>query len=170
MRLLCSLTDAYSLGFDAMMGEVAVSCEKIRYTIREGEKAIRPERRSVPIFFQLGGKYAQTEYFPMGVVACIVPWVRCCPEMPVRLNQLELSFPQLHFSRCEHNIRGQCLHCEGIGGRHVRPSILPGACSIHAASSRPQPRPRATHSRVNFFIRFHPIFVILIASVRLVLL
>lgn len=59
-----------------MMGEVAVSCEKIRYTIRDGEKALRPEKRSVPIFFQLGGKYAQVEYSPMGVIACIVPWVR----------------------------------------------------------------------------------------------
>ena len=60
--------------FDALMGEVASTCEKLRHTIRNGETALRPEARIVPTLFALGGKYAEVQYAPLGVVGCIVPW------------------------------------------------------------------------------------------------
>ncbi|KAK9916194.1 hypothetical protein WJX75_009917 [Coccomyxa subellipsoidea] len=57
---------------DAAFGEVMVTCEKIAWLTREGEKYLRPERRSsgAMMFY----KAARVEYHPVGVVGAIVPW------------------------------------------------------------------------------------------------
>ncbi|CAK0772335.1 hypothetical protein CVIRNUC_003952 [Coccomyxa viridis] len=57
---------------DAAFGEVMVTCEKIAWLLREGERYLKPERRSpgVMMFY----KSARVEYHPLGVVGAIVPW------------------------------------------------------------------------------------------------
>ncbi|GLC58293.1 hypothetical protein PLESTB_001342900 [Pleodorina starrii] len=57
---------------DAIVGEVVVTCEKIHWLCKEGERHLRPERRSSGkmAFY----KAARVEYVPVGVVGAIVPW------------------------------------------------------------------------------------------------
>jgi acyl-CoA reductase-like NAD-dependent aldehyde dehydrogenase len=56
---------------DAAMGEIFPVCEKLRYTIRHGERDLKPEARS-PGF--LAHKRAWVEWHPVGVVGVIAPW------------------------------------------------------------------------------------------------
>ncbi|PRP95031.1 Succinate-semialdehyde dehydrogenase [NADP(+)] [Enhygromyxa salina] len=56
---------------DAAMGEVFPVCEKLRWTIANGERELRPTSRS-PGF--LVHKRGRVEYLPFGVVAVIAPW------------------------------------------------------------------------------------------------
>ncbi|CAG8575336.1 2488_t:CDS:2 [Paraglomus brasilianum] len=57
---------------DAMLGEILSTCERIRWTIKNGEKALATE------FFDPGPllpyKIAKIEYQPLGVVAALVSW------------------------------------------------------------------------------------------------
>ncbi|KAK9808600.1 hypothetical protein WJX72_000341 [[Myrmecia] bisecta] len=57
---------------DAAFGEVLVTCEKISWLVKEGERHLRPEKRSAGsmLFY----KSARVEYHPVGVVGAIVPW------------------------------------------------------------------------------------------------
>ena len=57
---------------DAAFGEVMVTCEKINWVLSEGEKWLKPEKRSsgTMMFY----KKAWVEFVPVGVVGCIVPW------------------------------------------------------------------------------------------------
>jgi len=69
---------------DAAMGEVIPVCEKLRYTIAHGARALRPERRSSGLFLH---KSARVEYHPLGVVGVIAPWNfpfhnLACPTIP----------------------------------------------------------------------------------------
>jgi len=57
---------------DAGFGELIVTCEKIKWLCAEGEKWLRPERRSAGIMMFY--KAAHVEYHPVGVVGAIVPW------------------------------------------------------------------------------------------------
>lgn len=57
---------------DAIMGEVMVTCEKIHWLCKEGEKFLRPEKRSAGIMSFY--KSARVEFHPVGVVGAIVPW------------------------------------------------------------------------------------------------
>ncbi|GIL81328.1 hypothetical protein Vretifemale_10395 [Volvox reticuliferus] len=57
---------------DAIVGEVVVTCEKIHWLCKEGERYLRPERRSSGIMSFY--KAARVEYVPVGVVGAIVPW------------------------------------------------------------------------------------------------
>ena len=52
------------------------SCEKLRYIMCEGEKALAPQKRSPPLLLFL--KSARVEYHPVGVVGIIIPWVSFC--------------------------------------------------------------------------------------------
>lgn len=85
---------------EAEYGEILTTCEKIRYIIRYGEDALkclhlltsalwtleltsavvnkRNESRGVPLLLFL--KKAWVEYYPMGVIGIIVPWVRLLGE------------------------------------------------------------------------------------------
>lgn len=56
---------------DAAMGEVFPVCEKIRYTIANGERDLAPERRSPGILMH---KAARVEYQPLGVIGVLCPW------------------------------------------------------------------------------------------------
>ena len=57
---------------EAGFGEVLTSCEKLRYTIKHGEKCLRPEKRYVPMLLMT--KSARVEYRPYGVIGIIIPW------------------------------------------------------------------------------------------------
>ncbi|NVB42819.1 aldehyde dehydrogenase family protein [Pseudenhygromyxa sp. WMMC2535] len=56
---------------DAAMGEVFPVCEKLRYTIAQGERDLAPQRRRPGFLLHKRGR---VEYHPMGVVAVIAPW------------------------------------------------------------------------------------------------
>lgn len=57
---------------DAILGEILVTAEKLRWLIAEGEKHLKPEYRSVGSMSPF--KSARVEYHPVGVVGAIVPW------------------------------------------------------------------------------------------------
>ncbi|HGG56359.1 MAG TPA: aldehyde dehydrogenase family protein [Nannocystis exedens] len=56
---------------DAAMGEVFPVCEKLRYTIRNGERDLRPSPRRSGFLLH---KSARVEYSPLGVIGVIAPW------------------------------------------------------------------------------------------------
>ena len=56
---------------NALVGEIWPVCEKLRWTIKNGEKHLRPERVSSGLLVH---KRARLEYHPLGVVAAIIPW------------------------------------------------------------------------------------------------
>ncbi|KAL8687344.1 MAG: hypothetical protein Q9218_006459, partial [Villophora microphyllina] len=57
---------------DAMLGEILVTLEKLQWTIKHGEKALRPERR--PTNFLLMYKHNEVRWEPLGVLAACVSW------------------------------------------------------------------------------------------------
>ncbi len=58
---------------EASMGEVLITCEKIRWTICHAENILKREYR--PLAFLLAfTKSAYVEYLPLGVLGIIVPW------------------------------------------------------------------------------------------------
>ncbi|KAK9821805.1 hypothetical protein WJX81_007733 [Elliptochloris bilobata] len=57
---------------DAAFGEVMVTCEKLAWLAREGERHLCPERRTAGVMMFY--KAARVEYHPLGVVGAIVPW------------------------------------------------------------------------------------------------
>ena len=57
--------------FDAAMGEIFPVCEKLRYTIANGERDLRPQARASGL---LPHKTARVEYLPLGVIGIISPW------------------------------------------------------------------------------------------------
>ena len=70
---LCDLIvrDAGKTRENAMMGELWPVSEKIRWTLANGEKHLRPERVSSGLFLH---KKASIEYRPLGVVGIVCPW------------------------------------------------------------------------------------------------
>lgn len=67
-----SQLDTGKTRMEAYYGEVMTSCEKLRYIMCEGEKALAPQKRSPPLLLFL--KSARVEYHPVGVVGIIIPW------------------------------------------------------------------------------------------------
>ena len=57
---------------DAQLGEILVTAERIRWTLRHGERALRPSRR--PTNLLMAYKRNTVRYEPMGVVAALVSW------------------------------------------------------------------------------------------------
>ena len=57
---------------DATLGEILVTVEKLRWTIRHGENALRPSRR--PTNLLMSYKKNVVHYEPLGVVAALVSW------------------------------------------------------------------------------------------------
>lgn len=55
------------------MGEVMITCEKLRFTIAKGESWLAREYRSVAALLAFT-KTAYVEYQPLGVIGVIVPW------------------------------------------------------------------------------------------------
>lgn len=70
---ICELAvrDSGKTRVDAALGEVFPVCEKLKYTIENGERDLRPESR--PSGF-LAHKAARVEYLPLGVIGVICPW------------------------------------------------------------------------------------------------
>lgn len=56
---------------NAMLGEIWPVCEKLRWTIRNAEKHLRPERVSSGLMLH---KKAVIEFHPLGVIGVICPW------------------------------------------------------------------------------------------------
>ncbi|HHH12215.1 MAG TPA: aldehyde dehydrogenase family protein, partial [Sorangium sp.] len=56
---------------NALMGEIWPVCEKLRWTIAQGEKHLRSESVSPGMLLH---KRARLEFRPLGVVGAIVPW------------------------------------------------------------------------------------------------
>ncbi len=65
------VTDAGKTREHALMGEIWPVLEKLRWTIANGEKHLRPERVSPGVFVH---KSARLEFHPLGVVGAILPW------------------------------------------------------------------------------------------------
>lgn len=57
---------------DAQLGEIMVTAEKLQWTIKHGEAALRPSRR--PTNLLLSYKKNTVHYEPLGVVAALVSW------------------------------------------------------------------------------------------------
>ncbi|KAI0019900.1 ALDH-like protein [Xylariomycetidae sp. FL0641] len=57
---------------DAQLGEIMVTCEKLAWTIKHGEAALRPSRR--PTNLLMAYKRNEVRYEPLGVVAALVSW------------------------------------------------------------------------------------------------
>ena len=58
---------------DASLGEILVTCEKLRWLIANGEKVLSPEKRPVTGLLMMHKK-AEIRYEPLGVVAALVSW------------------------------------------------------------------------------------------------
>ena len=57
---------------DAQLGEILVTVEKIQWTLKHGEKALKPSRR--PTNLLMSYKKNTVVYEPLGVVAALVSW------------------------------------------------------------------------------------------------
>lgn len=57
---------------DAMVGEITVTLEKLRWMEIEGERALKPEYRSSGLLNM--HKTSRVEWVPVGVVGAVVPW------------------------------------------------------------------------------------------------
>ncbi|MCB9647917.1 MAG: aldehyde dehydrogenase family protein [Deltaproteobacteria bacterium] len=56
---------------NALVGEIWPVCEKLRWTIKNGEKHLKPEKVSSGLLVH---KRARLEFHPLGVLAAIIPW------------------------------------------------------------------------------------------------
>ena len=57
---------------DAAFGEILVTAEKLKWTIKHGEKALRPSRRPTNLLMMY--KKNEVRYEPLGVVAACISW------------------------------------------------------------------------------------------------
>lgn len=58
---------------DAILGEILVTCEKLRWLIANGERFLKPEKRPVASVLMMH-KRAELRYEPLGVVTALVSW------------------------------------------------------------------------------------------------
>lgn len=71
---LCGVSrlDTGKTMLDASLGEILTTLEKIRWLMAEGEKVLKPSRRTVgPMSSH---KLAEVTYEPLGVIGAIAPW------------------------------------------------------------------------------------------------
>ncbi|KAI1843650.1 hypothetical protein JX265_008520 [Neoarthrinium moseri] len=67
-----SSLDSGKTMLDAQLGEILVTTEKLQWTLKHGEKALRPERR--PTNMLMTYKKNRVVYEPLGVVSALVSW------------------------------------------------------------------------------------------------
>lgn len=67
-----SSLDSGKTMLDAQLGEIMVTAEKLEWTVKHGEKALRPSRR--PTNLLMAYKKNTVQYEPLGVVAALVSW------------------------------------------------------------------------------------------------
>ena len=74
MDTICTVAcrDSGKTVLDAMVGELTVTLEKLRWTIAKGESSLRPEYRDSGLMNL--HKTSRVEWEPVGVVGAIVPW------------------------------------------------------------------------------------------------
>lgn len=65
------VTDSGKTYENAMLGEILPICNKLKWTIKNGERYLKPEKVGSGILMH---KQGRIEYLPLGVVACIIPW------------------------------------------------------------------------------------------------
>src|SRR5690606_2153290 len=65
------MRDAGKTRENELMGEIWPVCEKLRWTIANGETHLRPERVSSGMLLH---KRARLEFRPLGVIGAIIPW------------------------------------------------------------------------------------------------
>lgn len=72
--LICrvSCRDTGKTMVDGSLGEILTTCEKIKWTLSEGEMALAPNYRSTGIL--TAHKTARVEYQPFGILGAIIPW------------------------------------------------------------------------------------------------
>ena len=70
---------------DASLGEILVTCEKLRWLIANGKNVLRPEKRPVTSLLMMH-KTAEIRYEPLGVVAALVSW-----NYPVRQSMVSFA-------------------------------------------------------------------------------
>lgn len=71
-RVACR--DSGKTMLDASLGEILVTLEKINWTVKHGEKALKPSKRPGPYNILLSYKSAEIRYEPLGVVSSMVSW------------------------------------------------------------------------------------------------
>ncbi|KAI1636001.1 Aldehyde/histidinol dehydrogenase [Biscogniauxia mediterranea] len=73
-RQICEVSslDSGKTMVDAQLGEIMVTAEKLQWTIKHGEAALRPSRR--PTNLLMAYKKNTVQYEPLGVVAALVSW------------------------------------------------------------------------------------------------
>ena len=64
--------DSGKTEIDASLGEILVTVEKLKWTIKHGERSLRPEKR--PTNFLMIYKYNEVRWEPLGVIATFVSW------------------------------------------------------------------------------------------------
>lgn len=70
MRAAC--LDSGKTRVDAALGEILVTAEKLAWTIKHGEAALRPERRPTNLLMLY--KRNEVRWEPLGVVGACVSW------------------------------------------------------------------------------------------------
>lgn len=69
-RMAC--LDSGKTMVDASLGEILVTVEKLRWTIRHGEESLKSERRAGNLL--MAYKWHEVVWQPLGVVAACVSW------------------------------------------------------------------------------------------------
>ncbi|KAL9591705.1 MAG: hypothetical protein Q9179_007454 [Wetmoreana sp. 5 TL-2023] len=64
--------DSGKTKIDAMLGEILVTIEKLKWTIQHGEKALRPERRPTNLLMLY--KHNEVRWEPLGILVACVSW------------------------------------------------------------------------------------------------
>ncbi|KAK9432603.1 Aldehyde/histidinol dehydrogenase [Lipomyces doorenjongii] len=72
VRIACR--DSGKTMVDAALGEVMVTLEKLAWTLKYGERALRPSSRPGPANLLIRYKTAEVAYEPLGVVLALVSW------------------------------------------------------------------------------------------------
>ncbi|KAK9238700.1 Aldehyde/histidinol dehydrogenase [Lipomyces kononenkoae] len=72
VRIACR--DSGKTMVDAALGEIMVTLEKLAWTLKYGERALRPSSRPGPANLLIRYKTAEVVYEPLGVVLAIVSW------------------------------------------------------------------------------------------------
>jgi len=105
---------------DASVGEILVTVEKLRWTIKHGEESLRPERRATNMLMMY--KWNEVVWEPLGVVAACVSWnypVRCeesigILDIPLQDTQLTMSVSQPHQPHHILHLRWKRHHCQRL--------------------------------------------------------
>lgn len=122
---------------DASFGEILVTVEKLRWTIRHGEDVLRSEKR--PRNFFMAYKDNEVRWEPLGVVAAFVSWKYVDMNLideafrsmwTLTMNQL--SFPQHHIAIHIHNLQRFCPRDQSLGEYCMVCEVLCEYCSCSA--------------------------------------